>query len=191
MNCKTLPPARLGHGILWILLFSAFGCSEQSEDAVIAELPQQIHGLALMESQSGAAAAGMIARLHGESVAPEESYIGMYSAEGLQAALFVSRFSSESEAASQLLAMATRLTEGSAGYGHHMTFDVGGTEVHSAFGNNQIHYFYARDNDVLWLAAPPIIARAALGELIGASLDEIPELGGPSAEAEEEDEAGE
>jgi hypothetical protein len=150
-----------------------------------SELPAEIHGLALTEMQSGADAADAVGSLHGRSVAPLETRIGIYGPPEMRVAVYRSRFGSSDEAYGQLEAMATRIGSGSSGYGHHVEADVAGTPVHQVFGHGQVHYFFAQAAYVTWLSAPPSIARPALAELLGLGLDSLPEIRAPMEGAED------
>ncbi len=162
-----------------VLTLLVAGCGGNEGDAALF-LPEQIHGLPLIESQSGGDAAQAIGSLHEESVAPTESYIGTYGPEDLRMVLYVSRFGSADDARAQLAAMSERIGSGSSGYGHHTEYHIGGIEVHAVFGQGQIHYFYARDADLTWLATPPMLSRPVLGELLGIAVDSIPRFGVPT-----------
>jgi hypothetical protein len=153
-------------------------CSAGSDSAATGDgfLPDQLHGLPQLASESGEAAAGMIAQLHSASVAPTESHIGVYGAEDLRAILYVSRFKSNAEADSQLVLMAEKIGSGTPGFGHFTTFEAQGTQVSQAFGNGQIHYFYVDGTDVKWLAAPPALARPMVAEIMGIGMEAIPPL---------------
>jgi hypothetical protein len=158
-------------GLMLLALTSA--CATDRADS---PLPEQLHGMDLIEQQSGEEAAGALARLHDQDVAPTASYIGRYGTEEIGATVYVSRFASPEEAASQLVAMANGIGEGAAGYGHHRTLDVEGREVHSVFGRGEVHFFYADGNDLFWMGAHPMFATAALADLLGVSSDAIPGL---------------
>jgi len=168
-----------GLAIICTLALSAGGCSDRSTNGGPELLPEQLHGLQLTESKSGDEAAGMIARLHKQDVAPRASEIGVYAAEGISAELYVSAFQTADEAAAQFEAMVGAITKGVEGFGHHTHFDVGGRDVHVVFGDARINYFYADGKRVTWLAVQqPVFARAALAELLGVAADSIPRLPG-------------
>ncbi len=162
--------------ILLLGAVSLAACGDRAGSQAGDMLPEQLHGLTLMQSESGDAATGMIAQLHASSVAPEQSEIGIYVAGGMRAILYVSRFATPAAADSQLVLMATRIGEGSPGYGHFRSFQLDLGTVYQAFGNGQIHYFYAEGTDVTWLAAPPEMSRAILAELLELDLEVIPPL---------------
>lgn len=166
-------------GVLVILALGAVGCSDRPATEGTELLPGQLHGLQLVEAKSGQEAAGMIARLHRQDVAPRASEIGVYEVEGIRAELYVSVFQSAEEAKTQFEAMVAAINEGASGYGHHTHFDVTGRDVHIAFGDSRINYFYADGERVTWLGVQqPMIARAALAELLSVEVDSIPRLPG-------------
>ncbi len=155
----------------------AVGCAgEAPPHRASGPLPARLHGLALAESRSGEDAAAAIGRLHDRNVAPPESHIGFYGEEPTQLALYKSLFASAEAAQTQLEAMSTSIGAGSSGYGHHTQFEVGETDVHAVFGHGQAHYFYAHGRELVWLAAPPAMARVVLAEVLGVRTARIPEL---------------
>lgn len=142
-------------------------------------LPPLLHGLELVERQSGPEAAAAIGDLHESGVAPAESHVGYYGQEGPRAILYRSLFASQEEAHSQVQAMARRIGSGRGGFGHHIEADVLGTRVHQVFGYGQVHYFYARGETITWMAASPEVARAILAEVLGIEPDSLPDIYAP------------
>jgi hypothetical protein len=154
---------------------SSLACgSAPSRDATHEGLPPTLHGLPLVTVHEGEAAAGMIGGLHGLDVAPVESRVAVYAVGDLEAVLYVSRFPDDSVAANQLSAMSDRIGEGSSGFERHVRHDVDGIEVHGVVGHGQVHYFFARGSDLIWLAAPPMMARMLLAEVLGVEPELIP-----------------
>lgn len=166
--------------IFYALALSALGCSERAATQGGTDLlPAQLHGLQLVESKSGTEAAGEIARLHKQDVAPRASEVGIYEAQGIRAELYVSSFNTPDEAAEEFEAMVSAINQGVEGYGHHTHFEIAGHDVHVVFGDARINYFFGSDNKLTWLAVrQPALARAALAELLGVALDSIPRLPG-------------
>ncbi|UCC72634.1 MAG: hypothetical protein JSV86_20120 [Gemmatimonadota bacterium] len=168
----------VGRQVILLVAGALLCCAEpRAPQAGTDLLPQQVHGLQLSESRSGERAAGFIGRLHGKSVAPLESHVGLYGRGGMQAVLYVSRFASRQEALTQADAMVARIAAGVPGYGHYSHFSVAATVVYSTFAQGQVHYFFAKDIDLTWLAATPKLARPAIAELLNVSIDSIPALG--------------
>jgi hypothetical protein len=168
-----------GLGVLCVLGLAAVGCSDRPATEGPELLPAQLHGLQLIEAKSGEDAAGMIARLHKQDVAPRASEIGVYEAQGIRAELYVSVFQSADETMTQFEAMVAAINEGVPGFGHHTHFDVTGRDVHVVFGDGRINYFYTDGEKLTWLGVQqPMIARAALAELLSVEVDSIPSLPG-------------
>jgi hypothetical protein len=187
-SCSTALTRALA--ILCALPLAAGGCSDRSTNGGPELLPETLHGLQLTESKSGDEAAGMIARLHKQDVAPRASEIGVYAAEGISAELYVSAFQNADEAVAQFEAMVGAINKGVEGFGHHTHFDVGGRDVHVVFGDARINYFFAEGERLTWLAVrQPMFARAVLAELLGVAADSIPRLPGtPRDQPEQEEE---
>jgi hypothetical protein len=160
------------------LLVVTLGCAGGETGAVATTLPDEIHGLPRMEVQAGDLAAEMIAGLHSRGVAPTNSQVAHYGPENMRAVLYVSKFESAEVAQEQLTAMANGIGEGTAGFGHHIQFEAEGRQIHSVFGQGQIHYFYTDGADLVWASLPPPIARPGLAEVLEVELSSIPELGG-------------
>jgi hypothetical protein len=154
------------------------GCSaDRAADASgDLALPEDIHGLPLVESHSGPAADSMIAELHKSELAAAESAIGIYGPSDMRAILYVSRFTTEAQAAEQIDAMSDRISAGTPGFGHQRQFEIREQQVHSVFGRGQVHYYYVTGREMIWLTVPPNLARPALGELLDVPLSEIPPL---------------
>lgn len=167
----------VGVGLTAAVALSLLACTggEEAGDPTIP-LPEQIHGLQLAESRSGTDAAAQLERMHELDVAPTESVIGFYGPKDMRAVLYVSRFASPEEAGAQLIAMSSGIGSGSSGYGHHQRQDVADYQVHVVFGQGQVHYYWAKNRDLIWLAIPPALARAALAEVLGVALDDVPPL---------------
>lgn len=139
-------------------------------------LPDAIHGLDLVSSEMGDDAAATITGLHQQDVGEAESFVGRYEGGGFTATLYVSRFASADDATRQLATMAEAIGSSASGFGHHRSFAVSGTDVHSVFGHGQIHFFYVAGSDLTWLGVHPMLARQSLAELLGVSADSIPNL---------------
>jgi hypothetical protein len=191
---RTSPKTAHTRGLpaLCILVLAAtVGCSDRPAAESAGLLPAQLHGLQLVETRSGDEAAGAIARLHKRDVAPSESQVGVYGPEGMRAELFVSVFKTVDEAASEFEAMVDAINEGVPGYGHHTHFEVRDRDVHVVFGDGRINYFYADGDRLTWLGVQnPMIARAAVAELLAAPVDSIPRLPGMPGTVEQNVEGG-
>jgi len=155
------------------LALTATACSGGSTGDA-GPLPDQIRGLPLMEERSGDDAAETIAQMHGQGVAPDESWVGFYQSGDVVARLYVSRFGSPTESGEQLTAMSNRIGSGSSGFGHHGTFLVADNQIHIVFGHGLVHYFYTEEQDLVWLSVNGDLARSALAEVLETEVDSIP-----------------
>lgn len=147
-------------------------------------VPDEIHGFPLAKVTSGPDAAAVLERMHGKDVTPEQNWVATYGPEEMGTTLYVSRYERADLAASELARMATGVDGEGTGFGHHSQFDVAGITVHSVFGQGQIHYFYAKDRDLVWLGMVPMLARVGVAQLLDVSPDSIPPFGAPAAPAE-------
>lgn len=170
---------------LCVIALAAGACADRPAAKATKLLPAQLHGLQLVETQTAEEAAGIVGRLHKQDLTARETEIGIYGSDGLRAELYVSAFETADEAAAQFESMLAAIGEGVPGYGHHTHFDVSGLDVHSVFGNGRINYFYAKGEQVTWLGAEPMIARAIIAELLAVQTDSIPELPGMPRAREE------
>jgi len=172
------PDPRLIIPTLWCLALAAVACADRSAEVGSALLPAQLHGLQLVESHSGEEAEGIIARLHKGDMAPAQTEIGIYGSEGMRAELYISVFNNSQDATSQFESMVDGIMAGVPGFGHHTHFQVDEQDVHMVFGDGRVNYFFCAGERLSWLGANPLIARAAIAELLEVDLDLIPELPG-------------
>jgi hypothetical protein len=130
--------------------------------------------MSLIESVSGDEAQNLISQLHPGPLAPAESQVGFYAAGDDRAVLYLSRFAEADSARAQLEMMSAMIGRGRAGFGHHTEIDMAGTVVHAVVGSGRMHFFFTRQNELVWLAADPALARAALAELLGVEVESMP-----------------
>ncbi len=149
----------------------------RGEREASSPLPAQIHNMQLAATHEGDEATQVLESLHGRPVGSEQSWVGIYGPMDMATAVYVSRFGTADDAASEMEAMVARIDSGATGFGHHTYFERSGRMVHSVFGQGQVNYFYQQDDELWWLGAHPMIARMAVAELLGLLPDSIPELG--------------
>ncbi len=149
-----------------------------------APVPDEIHGFPLADVTSGQEAAAVLERMHGKDVTPEQNWVATYGPEEMGTTLYVSRYESADLASSELARMAAGVTGEGTGFGHHSQFEVAGITVHSVFGQGQIHYFYAKDRDLVWLGMVPMLARVGVAQLLNVLPDSIPSFGAPTVPTE-------
>jgi hypothetical protein len=137
-------------------------------------LPDTVGGMAKVQSVTGQEARDLIGLLHPGPLAPAESEVGFYATDADRAVLYVSRYGSADTARQQLQLMSAVIGRGRGGFGHYSETEIGGTVVHAALGQGRSHFFFTRDREVVWLAADPEPARAALADLLHLDTDSIP-----------------
>jgi hypothetical protein len=155
-------------------------CSGQASDARSAgveatPLPLMIQGMVRVDVMTGPEAASMLGRMHGEDVAPAESYVGRYQSETGNATLYMSRFASHVETDSLLNEMSESIGEGSSEFAHHTQFEAGGGPIHMVLGQGQVHFFFAQDDELLWLAIDAALAFPALAQVLGVTEESLPD----------------
>ncbi|NOX36773.1 MAG: hypothetical protein GXO78_04470 [Calditrichaeota bacterium] len=139
-------------------------------------VPASILSVPLQQLISGKEAAKIVSRMHGKDVAPKETVIGIYGENREVAIIYISQFPTDGKARRYLRKMCRRMGKGSSGFGHHVDFKVDTLDVHFAVGMGQIHYFYAIEDRLYWLAVDPHIARSALAEVLDVKEDQVPTL---------------
>lgn len=160
------------HSTLLLLLGACGSAPPPARDT--PPLPPALGSLTLVARTAGEDARDLIAHLHPGPLAAGESEIGFYASAEDRAVLFVSRFGSADTAAAQLAMMARLIDLGRGGFGHHAEAAVGGVTLHATLGQGRVHYFFARNGDVVWLAADTPVARAAVAGLLDVPEDSLP-----------------
>ena len=134
------------------------------------EPPKTLGVLELAHALRGKEALTAIDRLHGKGLAGIDGYVAHYERNGFVAMLYVSRPASASMTGGQVEKMAAGIRAGKTPFSHLKSSERNGTTVYSALGEGQIHYFYRRGADVVWIAADPSVAR----EVVDAFLQRAP-----------------
>ncbi len=155
---------RLAHTLTGFAV-SVFFLSPCAQAAQL-EPPKTVGALQLVHALRGKEALQAIDRLHGKGLAGTDGYVAHYERDGLVAMLCVSRPARSSMTGAQIEKMATGIRAGKTRFSHLKSSERNGTTVYSALGEGQIHYFYHRGADVIWLAADPPVAREALQYLL-------------------------
>lgn len=143
-----------------VFVLSAYAQAAQLEP------PKTVGALQLVHALRGKEALQAIDRLHGKGLAGTDGYVAHYERDGLVAMLYVSRAARSSMTGAQIEKMATGIRSGKTPFFHLKSSERNGTTVYSALGEGQIHYFYRRGADVIWLAADPSVAREAVQYLL-------------------------
>lgn len=89
------------------------------------------------------------------------------------ATLYLSRFASDEGADSLLNEMSESIGEGRGEFAHHARFEAGNSEIHVVLGQDQIHFFFARENELAWLGIDPALARPGLAQVLGLAEEDL------------------
>ncbi len=150
------------HPLLALLLLAGCGAAP--------EIPPALAGLPLTHSARGAQALEDVARLHRRTIFARDGLVAHYERNGSVAMLYVTRAYVAPVAWWQFSKMVEgieRGTENAEGqFVHLKAREQDGLTVYSTVGLGQIHYFYRSGSAIVWLAADPGVARAALGEVL-------------------------
>lgn len=161
-NTAIRPQLRSLAGFAASLLFFA----AYAQPAAL-EPPERIAGMGLAHALRGKDALREIDRLHGKGLASVQAYVAHYEQDGRVAMLYVSRPVRASATRTQIDKMAAGIGSGKTPFFHLKSQERGGRTVYSALGEGQIHYFFTRGAEIVWLAADPDIARQALESVLG------------------------
>lgn len=127
-------------------------------------VPEELAGLPLAHSQQGAEARAEIERLHGKSIAMRDGYVAHYGLQPPAAMLYVALARDEAAARQQVEQMTNRLRTSQATFTHLRESTRHGLRVYSTLGLGQVHYYFQRGAQVIWIAADPQVAQAALAD---------------------------
>lgn len=147
--------------VSWIATNQDRATSHSSE-----HVPQNLGQLEMVGNITGEQARAAIGKMHGKGIEMVDGYIAEYSHNQSRVTVWVAEAPSESEASSLLKQMVDRIGAGNQAFRNLRAVSVGDKEVYTADGSGGQHYFYAKDNRVVWLAiqgAEPIgVVKAAL-----------------------------
>jgi hypothetical protein len=140
--------------------------AQASEQPVDYALPSIIAGMEITERISGEEAARIVNRMHQGEVATQANFIGHYQGSDNRATYYVSLYESPDQAEAAMVAMAAVMKQEGHGFSHLMKRTEQGTDFYMALGQDQAHYFFARDNELAWLAVDIPVAEAAVKEIL-------------------------
>ena len=147
--------------VSWIATDQDRATSHSSE-----HVPQNLGQLELVGNVTGEQARAAIGKMHGKGIEMVDGYIAEYSHNQSRVTVWVAEAPSEPDAFSLLKQMVDRIGAGNQAFRNLRAISVGDKEVFTADGSGGQHYFYAKDNKVIWLAiqgAEPIgVVKAAL-----------------------------
>lgn len=133
--------------------------------ALRLEPPRSLGDLELAHALRGEQALREIDRLHGKRLGAQDGYVAHYEKEGAAAMLYLARASSPAQADRQLEQMSDRIRRGDTPFNDLATSRRGAIALYSASGQGQLHYFFRRGSNVLWLAVDAPVAKQTLAAL--------------------------
>jgi hypothetical protein len=126
--------------------------------------------LPLTHSLQGDGALKEIGRLHGKRIMARDGFVAHYERDGPAAMLYVTLAHAGPVARWQLSRMVERIRSGVSNvegrFTHLKAWEQDGLSIYSALGLGQVHYFYRTGATIVWLAADPSVARAAVADTI-------------------------
>ena len=127
-------------------------------------LPAEIAGLELTASAAGRPAVDEIKGLHGQSLRLTAGAVGVYG--NNQATLWASGTPLPWTARQMVESMTGRIVAGGSPFTPTGTRPVGSRLVYELTGMGQQHFYFQSANRVIWLAADPALAEAALQQAL-------------------------
>ena len=176
MEASGVRKQRLASLAVLFVSLTAAACQGGQTAGDAGPLPTEIHGMELVEVQSGPDASGVLEHMHASGAAPAaDNYVGHYGTEEMGAVVYLSRFATADEASEQRVTMSQGLDRGDGGFGHTIRFRAGSRWVQITFGQGRVHYFWDDDVDLVWLTLnDAAVARPVLAEMLGTTADSIP-----------------
>lgn len=161
---RIIPPVIIALGILVSLgAFSLLLKSAASSPATV-DLPNQLAGFSLTDSQQGTDAIAVITDLHGQEFPVDFGAVGIYG--NRDVFLWIAGAASESIAVEMTNAMQQKLAEGNSPFTPIDEIDSRNRKVYALEGMGQRHYYFQSENLVIWLAANPAFADKALQQIL-------------------------
>ena len=129
-------------------------------------MPGQIANLQMTEYRSGAQASADFANLHDRQFLLISGAIGIYGDHKIT--LWAAGAPLDFMAARMLVAMREKISQGGSPFTSIEQLDQDGRTVYVLEGMDQLHYYFQSNNLVIWLAADPALADAAIKQILEA-----------------------
>ncbi|WP_045218185.1 hypothetical protein [Desulfonatronum thioautotrophicum] len=129
-------------------------------------IPPNIAGMALINLIDGDEAATIIDRMHRGNVATQANFIAMYQGLDASATYYVSLYDDPQQALLDKVEMAEIMAREDHGFSHLMRRTKNDMVFYMALGQGQAHYFFARNNELIWLAVDIGMAEKALEDVL-------------------------
>jgi len=164
---RIFPIGLIALGILSI--FGAMGWwyfDSLVNDPTVVPLPEQVAGLSLTNSRTGAQAAGDFVTLHDKQFPITSGAIGIYGDH--QITLWAAGAPLNFMASGMVEAMQEKIAKGGSPFTLVEQFNRGTRTIYVLEGMGQRHYYFQSKNLVIWLAADPAIADIAIQQILEA-----------------------
>ena len=145
--------ARSATFILFALTTGIISCSNTTIPSIPA-LPEILGDLELKKTVVGVKANKFLYRMHGAITGSRNSIIGYYSLDKKNA-LYISAFTDDEQASSALEKMVAKIKHTKAGFTPVTLDKREGRSVYRSEGMGLHHFFYRKDNLILWWQAEP------------------------------------
>ena len=153
-------PGRSALFILFVLTTGIISCNNKTAPPIPA-LPEVLGDLELKETVVGVKANKFLYRMHGAITGSRNSIIGYYSLDKKNA-LYVSAFNDDEQASRALEKMVAKIEHTKAGFTPVTVDKQEGRSVHRTEGMGLHHFFYRKDNLILWWQVESERAEGAL-----------------------------
>ncbi len=127
-------------------------------------LPNELAGLRLTDTQAGAAAIAAFTDLHGKEFPVTSGAIGIYG--NREATLWVAGTPSESVALEMTNAMQQKIAKGNSPFTPLTEINDRNRKIYALEGMGEKHYYFQSKNLVIWLAVDPAFADEALQQIL-------------------------
>ncbi len=131
-------------------------------------IPEQLGSLRLAGSEIGKDALAEFESLHNEDFKLLGGYKAVYGAAGKQATLWVGLAKDSATAQGLVSQMALKIGAGNEAFTDLGELSIQGRTLYQVYSQDQVNFFYAANDKVIWLAATPDYAPDALHSLWGA-----------------------
>lgn len=131
-------------------------------------IPTKIGTLSLQNSQVGKDALSEFESMHGSSLGLKTGYRADYADGSAKATLWVGQAQSVDSAQTLVKEMADKIGAGNAMFSNLRPLNISGRTIYEVDGLGQLHFFYAANDKIVWLASDPDHAPDALHSIWGA-----------------------
>jgi hypothetical protein len=141
-----------------------FYLNDQDSQPAVISLPDTIAGLQITDSKTGAQALAEIENLHGKKFPITSGSIGIYG--NRQVTVWAAGTASNTVAFDMVQSMQEKIEQGNSPFTPINQFSQGNRTIHVLEGMGQNHYYFQSKNLVIWLAAEPALADAAIQQIL-------------------------